>query len=331
MTSALSFLGIGFENTSGIPVKSQVELDFISENLRGQGEPIRRRCINRRRTVKGAVMGAYRAEGDINLEATPDKITKLLYAALTGLTTSGSADPYTHVFKTGDTLRSLTAQVKRNAQYFVYPGLHVQRLTFRAVIDAIMEMTVGLAGKGKEKIYNAEQSDVGIAASSDDPFVFHQAVLSLHGATNDDTNNWEISVDTGLTTPKGIGAGRAPNRAHPGDSVVTGSFDQVFESIEAHRRWMGAATSGYPIEVGNNVQTFAAQLKYTAAASRELILDLPKVYYTASEPAVQGRDGVIMQRCQFSTLYDNAEGTDIKITIKNAETNGVIVALGTNI
>ncbi|MFN3652229.1 MAG: phage tail tube protein [Armatimonadota bacterium] len=326
-----SFLGIGLENTAGTPVKSQVELDFISESLRGVGEPIRRRSINRTRAVKGAVMGPYRIEGDLNLEVTPDKITKLLYAALIGIATAGTIAPFTHTFKPGAGLKPLTAQLLRDDQYFVYPGLHVSRLTFRGVIDQILEATVGLAAKGKERIYNAEQSDVAIAASTLDPFVFHQGVVTLHGAANTDTNNWEISIDTGLQTPKGLGAGRAPNRAHAGDNVVTGSFDLVFDTVEAHRRWMGASSSAYPILVADTLQTFALQLKYTAGANAELTIDIPKAYYTASEPSVQGRDGVIIQRCQFGSLYDVASLADVVLTVKNAEAAASITGLGTDI
>src|ERR1041385_5866159 len=92
----LGFATVGLENTAGTPVKGQVELDLISETLRGQGEPIRSRAINRSRAVKKAVMGPYRAEGDLNMEVTPDKVTRLLYAALTSLDTAGSSDPSTH-------------------------------------------------------------------------------------------------------------------------------------------------------------------------------------------------------------------------------------------
>lgn len=330
--SYLATLGIGLENAAGTPVDSQYRLDFISEALKGQGEPIRRRCINGRRAAKGAVMGGYSAEGDVNVEATPDKISKLLYAALTDLTSSGSGDPYTHVFKPGDTLLPVTVQIRRGDQYFVYPGLYIARLTFRGVIDAILEMTFGFQGRAKEKIYNAAQNDGGITESDEDPFVFHQATTSLHGSASTDTNNWEVSLNTGLTRHKGLGAGRAHNRAHPGDALTEGSFDVVFDTVEEHRRWMGAASSAYPIAVGDEVQTFAARLKYqNAAGDRALTLDLPRSYYKASSPAVAGREGLIMQRCEFSTLWDTAEDCDCKITLKNGEDNATIILLGTNV
>lgn len=325
-----AFCGIARENTAGIPVKSLHELDFISETLHGQGEPLRRRTINRKRAVKGAVQGGYSAEGDLNLEATPDKISQLLYAAFTNLNTTGSGEPYTHVFKPGNTLLPLSVQVKRQEQYFVYPGQYVNRLTWRGVVDAILEMTAGLQGRAKEKIYDAEQSDAGITASELDPFVFWGATCSLHGGASTDTNNWELSAQTGLTRHKGIGAGRAHNQAHPGDSQVTGSFDVVFDTIEEHRRWMGAAASTYPIDVANTLQTFAAQLKYVSGVY-ELQFDLPKAYYKASAPAVSGREGLIMQRCEFETLWDEDEDCDLKITLVNNEANSVVVATGVNI
>lgn len=325
------FCGVGLETTAGTPVRSQHELDLLSETLQGKGEPIRSSAINRTRAVKKAVQGPYRADGDLNVEVTPDKFTKLLYAMF-DLTTTGSAAPFTHVFKSGDVLRPLTVQVRRDDVYFVYPGQYVSRLVLRGVIDQILQATVSLAGRAKERLYNAEQSDAGITQSVLSPFAFIEATTTLHGAASTDTNNWEVNVDTGLITPKGLGAGRAPNRAHPGDSLVSGSFDVVFDTVEEHRRWMGAATSTYPINVADILQTFAIQLKYAKAGPpiEEFTIDITKAYYAASGPALTGREGVIMQPCQFKSLWDNTD-TDIKITIKSDETNTIITTLGTNI
>jgi hypothetical protein len=326
-----SFMGIGIEAVAGTPIQALYELDFISESLRGQGEPIRRKCINRTRAVKGAVQGPYSAEGDINLEVTPDKVSTLFYAALTSLTTTGTTDPYVHVFKPGTTLKPLSVHIQRANQLFVYPGQYVSRITLRGVIDSILEATFGMQGNAKEKIYDTEQSDGAIAASALDPFVFWGATTSLHGSANTDTNNWEVSIDTGLTRAKGLGAGRAHNRAHPGDSVVTGSFDVVFDSIEAHRRWMGAASSAYPIAVADTLQTFALQLLWTQSASRKLQLDIPKAYYRTSGPAISGREGIVMQRCEFSALYNASDLADVVLTLTNGEANAAIITAATDI
>lgn len=329
-TGVKSFISIGLEGTAATPVKGQVYLDAISENLLGKGEPIRSRALNQQPSATKAVQGQYRADGDINFEATPDKVTKILYAILTSLGSTGTVDPYTHVFKNAATLRPLTVQILRpTGQYFVYPGQYINRLTIRGVIDAIAEVTAGLAGRAKERIYDAEKSDVGIAYCTEDSFVFHQASTTLHGVASTDTNNWQIDIDTGLATPKGQGAGRAPNRAHSQERKVGFSFDVVFDTIEEHRRWMGAASSAYPINVADTLQTFAIQLLYTASANRILQIDLTKAYYRTSGMPVQGK-GVVTQRCEGETLWDPTD-TDIKITLKNGESNTVITTAGTDI
>jgi hypothetical protein len=318
---------VGIQAAAGAPVVAKYELDFISETLHGQGEPIRRKSINRTRAVKGAVMGGYSAEGDISVEVTPDKFSTLLYAALTSLQTTTSADPFTHVFKPGATLLPLSVHLQRANQLFVYPDQYVNRLTFRGVIDAILEATVGLQGRGLERVYNEEKSDALIAVSSADPFVFWGATVQLHGSASTDTNNHELSINTGLTRVKGLGAGRPHNRAHPGDSLVEGSFDFVFDSIEEHRRWMGAASSSYPINPANTLQTLTLQLKWTQSASRTLTIDIPKAYYKASGPAVNGREGIVMQRCEWSSLYNGSPDlADVVVTLKNGEANAAITA-----
>lgn len=329
-TSYASFLGIGLEGTPGTPVVSKYELDLVSETLHGVGEPIRSRAINRTRSVKKAVQGPYSAEGDLVVEWTPDMVTTLLYCAFAKATT-GSSDPYTHVFTPGADLRSFTAQIKRDDVYFIYPGLYINRISIRAVIDQILEGTFNVQGRAKEVLYDVEKSDGAIAASSADPFVFLQGAVTLHGTPNTDTNNWDIQFGTGLQRNKGLGAGRAHNRAHEGDSTCTGSFDIVFDTVEAHRRWMGASASTYPILVGDAVQTAAAQLVYTASATRKLQIDIPKLYYTASEPAVRGREGLIIQRCQFASLYDAVTTGEFKITVINGEQGSAITTAPTAI
>lgn len=323
-----SFLGIGIEGTAGAAVKALYELDFISETLRGQGEPIRRRCINRTRSVKGAVMGGYSAEGDINLEVTPNMVSTLFYAALTSLATVGTTDPYTHTFKPSTSLKPVTVHIQRGNQVFVYPAQFVNRITFRGVIDAILEATFGMQGRALERVWDVEKSDAAIAASTEDPFVFWGATVALHSGATADTNNHDLTINTGLTRHKGLGSGRGHDRAHPGDSLVEGSFDLVFDTIEEHRRWMGAAASSYPIDVANTLQTLALQLKYTQSANRVLTIDVPKAYYKTSGPAVTGREGIVLQRVDWSSLYNTADLSDVVLTLKNGEANAAITTAG---
>jgi len=325
-----SFLGVALEATAGTPVKSLYELDFVSETIKGVSTPIRRKSINRKRSVKGAVMGAYSAEGDINLEVTPDKVSTLFYAALTGITNSGTAAPYTHSFKPGTTLLPLTLQIQRANQIFIYPAQYVSKIVLKGIIDAIMEAQIGLKGAALEKIYDTEQSDAGITASALDPFVFYQGTVSLHGAATTDTNNWNVEIDTGLQLHKGLGAGRAANRAHPGDAVCKGSFDIVFDTIEEHRRFLGASSSSYPISPGNTLQTLDAQLLYTAG-QYSLLVEMTKLYYEASGPNINGREGIVIQPLQFSSLYDGSPDADVTLTLINNETASAITTAGTAI
>lgn len=467
---ALSHVGIALEATPGIPVKPLHQLDYVSESLHGKGGPIRSRAINGTRAVKKAVMGAYNADGDIQIEVTPDKVTTLLYAALSTLATAAGT-PNVHQFKTGGILRPFTTQIYRpegaGGKYFVHPGCYISQIAFAAAIDEILMATFSLGSRSYERVYDTDQSDAAVTASALDPFVFHQgsvdisskagtgtvaasgtavtgtgtlftteasvgdritiagqtrsitvigsatgltvdtafspavsagayytinraiagtgtisstgaavagvgtafttqlrpgdtiisasgqartvatitsdtvltvttafspdvttAAFTVLNVPNLDTNNWNININTGLSFNKGIGAGRAPNRAYPGDSVVSGSFDLVFDDITQHQRWMGQASRSSGMTPGTAIQLFAVQLLFQASSTAILQIDLPRVYYTDSAPAVSGRDGVILQPLTFEALYDPTWQTDILITISNSESNASIITPG---
>jgi hypothetical protein len=403
---ALGSCGIAIEGGLGAAVKPLYQLDLISESLLGKGGPIRSRAITGSRTVKKAPMGAYRADGDLSLEVTPDKFTTLLYATLTGnasgaaggpvttgtagtgtITSTGTAvvgvgtafltelaigsyivatgggqtrivsaiadnthltvsvafspdvagvafttGPFTHVFRTGPDLKPLTVQMYRpqaTGQYFVYAGCKVERLSFRSVIDAILEATVSLASAYKETIYSADQSDSSVSISALEPFVFHQGTVNVGGAGNTDTNNWQVDIATGLSTPKGIGSGRYPNRATPGDSMISGSFDMVFDSITQHRKWMGATADTSPIALGTAKQAVSLSLTWNNAATANImILAIGNAYFTSSEPPITGRDGVIIQRVGFEALYYSSDSSDVKITMVGPEPATLVTTSG---
>ena len=325
------FAGFGLEGTEGTGVKSVYKVDLLSESLQGQGEPIIVPIINQSRMDDKVVMGPYESAGDISVAVTPDIFTTLLYSTLTSLASAGTSAPYTHVFKTGSTLKALTAQIQRGDFYHVYPGLKVARLSFKAVVDAILQATISFGGRAKEKVYNSENSDAGVVYSSNDPFVFLQGALTLHGSSDVLTNDWDVNIDTGLLRNRAIGSGRAHNRAFAGRSRISGSFNRLFEDIEAHRRWMGASSSSYPISVGDAVQFAQAVLLFTASASLTLQIDIPKLYYKASGPALENADGTVMQRCSFGAKKDSSSGSDIVVTVVNSEANAAITTNGTAI
>lgn len=479
--STLSQVAIGLEGTPGTPVKAGAILDAGSITLAGKGTPIRSRALTGTRQAKKVVMGAYQAEGDIVFDVTSDKCTKIFYATLSNLTTTGGADPYTQVFKSGNSLPSMTVLKKlpqtNGDMYIVYPGCVVKSLKLDAKIDAILEATVSLMSRageivsmgnfaaaagtvaatgttvtgtlttftsdfsvgatiqigGQWRTVTAIASDLSLtvntgflpaiaagatayktiitgiqdpaaAASSENPFVFHQGVVALgSGGTagagtvaatgttvtgtgttftnlfnvgdiitisgqarviqtitsdtalvvtlpwnpaiaggssymaskgNADTTNWVIEIDTGLTTPKGLGAGRVPNRAHPGDEIVKGSFDMVFDNITEHRRWMGILdTTGDlpPLNVGTSVATFPIQLNFIqvgTATARTLQIDIPSAYLTVSDEPITDRNHVITQKIQFEAINNANFASAIQITVQNGETNANITNAG---
>lgn len=201
---ALAQVGVSSEVYPGVAVAPVNLIDAISCNLSGKGTPIRSRAMNASRMAKKAVMGAYRADGDQEFEVTPDKVSSIFKAILSGYSVSGGSDPYTHVMKTGSSLGSLTVVKKMpqfNDQWFLFAGQYVNQLSFRADLDQILLATASLIGVNKEIITDSTAFDGAAAYSSEDPFVFHQgSVLAAANAAGTGTLASTGTAVTGTTT-----------------------------------------------------------------------------------------------------------------------------------
>lgn len=324
-----SFLGIGLEGSAGYPVLSQVEIPFTSESLEGKGEPIRSKAVHRIRSTRRAVMGAYAASGEIAFEVTPSRISKIIYAILSDLTTAGNG-PYSHTFTTGSGILPTTVQVGKASRFHIYPGCYPSALKLRAAIDEIVTGTLSVLSMASEIILDAEASDPAMAAGPDTPFVFYDGLVTVAGEQTTDTNNWEINIATGAQATAAVRRRRNPSRVFGGEALVTGSFEMLFSSAGEHKRWMGYAAPEFPLRITRNLVTFPASLVFLNAAGECLSIDLPKIYYSASGAPIEGRQGIV-QRLRFAALLDEAAASDVVVTLTNAETNASITAVGTEI
>lgn len=335
-----SRLGIGLENTAKTRVKNQILLDFVSENVVGKGEPNVSPAVTSGRFEKKVTHGPYDWSGPVNLEVTPDKITKLLYAAMGQVSTSGTVDPFTHTFKPAATIKPVTLHIYRpgpddagpaEPSYFLYPGGYVDYLEFSQNEENHLALEAGFAGIGMEGIYDAAQEDVGIAYSSADPFTFSELQPSIAGTDIDITSNWKIRFANNLIRRRGSGSGRGMIRAYAGTMRVTGSLEMIFESVTQHRKFLGATANTSPIEVGTTIDLQALQLVWTKSANRVLTAKVSSGFFTVSAPAVKGRDDVIIQALDFRAIYNSGDAAPGYLTMKNGEASATISTLGTDL
>lgn len=396
--SELAFCGFGLENTGGTAVKSQIELDTISSSLMGKGEPLEFMSMNRGRFVKKAAQGLYQVDGDLQYRFTPDKVTKILYAILSSLSSAGTAGtgtitstgtalvgvgtsftteftsgdyiveaggqtrivdvitdnthmtvtvayspdvsgvaftiaPFTHTFKTGSTLLPYTIQAlypQATNRYVFFPGLYASALAMACNIGDALVATLSSMGIGQESIQASEQSDAGIAASVLNPFIFHEAAVTLAGGASLLTRNWNLNIATGLRLFHGIGDGRTPSKAHPGTSRITGTFEMLFDTITEKRKFLGATSDTMPITPGSTLNTLAIVLTFTVDANYVLTITIPAAYYKSVDtPLTLESDN--MATVAFGDIYDTSSSTDITIALKNRTAGSIITALGTNI
>lgn len=332
------WVSVGLEGTPGVQVKGQCYLDAVSEGLKPEGGPIRSNALTGGRMPKKVVMDTYDYSGPVPFHVTPDKITKLLYSILSSLSTTVTTDPRTHVFKTGTTLKALTLQTYRpgpddgsKSPYTIYPGAHPEYLEFRQAASGILLGEMGFQGIAGEVPQTGENSDVAIAYSANDPFIYSELAVTIGGGSVVISDDWKIRIASGLIRKRHLAGQRPSNRAYAGDSMVTGEFGLTWEAgaLTEYRKSLGSTADTSPIAIGSTVALQDFTLVWTKSASKKITIQLPNAYYKIASVNIAGRDQVTVLRGSIEALYDTTSGSDVVVTVINSETNANIITAGT--
>ena len=167
-------LQLGLEATYGTAVTPTVQLEFLSESLHQTNTNVESEAL------VGAVTTPYfniigtKVEGDISIEAHPDKLGELLYAALgvEGTATEVETDVYSHAFTAvsgGTSLPSISVVVDKKADEFTYAGLKVDTLTFETDPGSLLTSSISFVGQ-QELLTGSTES---LAVSTLNPFDFN--------------------------------------------------------------------------------------------------------------------------------------------------------------
>ena len=138
-------------------------------------------------------------------------------------------DPYTHIINQQNTLPSLT--VEKNAggfQSLQFAGCRVNKFELKAPTgNAAVDASIELMGQSVTVLNNP----TAVSVSTDVPFVFAEANLTMFGSLRTDVSNVSVQIENGVKETYTYSNFHGPSFLTPVTLHVSGAIDLVWSSF----------------------------------------------------------------------------------------------------
>lgn len=188
-------LGVGATNPVTTP------LEFVSESVRARKTILDTNGIRgtRSRSSERTRAGTYTVGGTIVLHPSPLELNAILGFVMGGAAQVGTPAGKT-TFPLAETLpAAFFVTVDRVAKVFTYDLCKVVRARFRASEGQLLEVSLDIEG-GTETVA-AAGGFPALTLFTDAPFVFHDAVVTLAGATRS-MKQFEVTIENVAATDR---------------------------------------------------------------------------------------------------------------------------------
>ena len=228
---------------------------------------------------------------------------KLLFGAAT---TTGSAAPFTHVFKPGDESPSAVVQTNYGTSpvtFGKFTGCKVSSLAMQAGGDGELTATVNLVGRDveySETNYNASAELINMKRFSN-----FQATLKSDGTVIATVTDFSLTIDNGLDTSiRTLGSGGKLYDIPEGLLSVSGSMTAMFTNMVLLNK--AKANTELSLELGWSIDD-----------SNKITFKLPEVQIQFQGPTVDGPTGVKAEYPFVAYFNDSADNACIIATVVN--------------
>lgn len=307
-------VGIGKETTWGTPVAATDYIRFASESLNEEIEQVLSETMQGVFEEGPSHEGQRDIAGDISFDVYPNVIGHLLRSALGApVTTSLATGVYQHVFTPVQSnfshysaLPPYTLEVHRDLeQAFQYTGALVNDLTFSFGTDQkIMQGTAAIIAKSLALITKTTPS-----FENGNPFLWHQAKISIDTIENKDIQTLEFGVNNSLEGRYSVNQTKVVSRIlRSGNRTFPVNFTFDLKDLTEYNKFRAQ----------NEV---AVKVEFTGSAidgtnNYKLTIDMPKFRFATFPVNVDG-SGALTAQVDGSAKYDNASAHAMKITLVN--------------
>ncbi|WP_141434384.1 phage tail tube protein [Bacillus sp. 03113] len=315
---ALAHVGIGKETTWGTPVAASDYIKFASEGFTEEIEQVMSETMNGTVDEGASYEGGRTVAGDLSFDVYPNIVGHLLRSAFGApVTTMLEAGVYQHVFTPVQAnfsnvcaLPPYTFEVHRDfEQAFQYIGAVVNELTFSFGTDSkIMQGSAAVIAKKLEMIAKTTPS-----FETTNPFLWHQAAITIDGVDNDDLQTLEFGINNNLEGRATLDGTKEVSRIlRNGKRAFTVSFTFDLKDLAEYNRFRSQSEVASKIELTGSAIGGSNNFKIT--------IDIPKLRYTAFPINVGGAETITAQ-VEGTAKYDAASANAMKITLINTKSS----------
>jgi hypothetical protein len=311
-TGALSKLVIGFQTDAITAATAGFVMPFNSSGLKGSRNQFTPATMRGNLNPTEPSDGNESVAGQIVVPVDSIAMWYWLKAACGAPTTTGSASPWTHKFKTGDpaNLRPyITIEHQyldlATPQYFQYLGCKVMSMALSMGEDAEFVATldfVGISETITTSSFDGSPTTVTMSRLKNNQMTLKEGGSNIANAKSLSCNiGWKCDNSQYV-----IGAGGTLGSIPDGVMEVKGELAALFENMIL-------------LDKAKNSTESSLEAAFTASADSSLTLKFPEIKYTPNSPGIPGPQGIAIN-LPYGAYYDNStEATSVQATLINTE------------
>lgn len=241
-----------------------------------------------------------------------------IFDLMTGAaTTTGSADPYSHVYKLTSAMpKSAVIEtdflVGSSHKYQLASGCRINRLSIPIEAAGFLQMTADIVAKDVvvgNSAYDATLTDWALATPFDH-LQLASADVTLDATPVGYVVGGSLDINANLYADDyRVGAGGGRGSLVPGRHTISGSLKICLDDVAIIA--MLAAGAAHAIS-----------FKWIAATNRSVQIELPRVIFQKMQPSLSDAGPVIVD-AQFRAAKDSVVGSAIRVTIVNDQAGSV--------
>jgi hypothetical protein len=300
---------LGFETTYGTTPTSpaMVEIPFNTESLKASAKLTEDSTIRGNKNPSEPTYGNQDVSGSITGPIDQVAIGWILRALLGDPTKTGTADPYTHVFKLGAAMPSLFIEKAFTDvnQFFLYNGVKPNKFSFEMGGDGELNYSIDLMGAKETQATSSTDATALDHANNHVKFGQFQGYIKEGGSNLAIVTKASLEVSTNLDGNQiPIGAQGVRAGIPEGIATVTGSVTLFFQD------------ASYYTKAINGTKT-SLEFGFTAGSNRSLAFLLPEVKLERNTPTIDGPTGIVVEMPYRAFFSSATEATALQVTLKN--------------
>jgi hypothetical protein len=347
---AEAYVAFDIETTRGTPVKGKYLIDMTGSDLDAEAQTILSQSMRRERSAPVKVaLGRAGARGSVSMEATPERMWKLLlgFLKLTATTSLGSIAGndgnnytcYKNDFKiaTNREVKTFTFIQKAAESFrFVYPGCMLDTFSITTGVDRAVDVTVGLLARD-EWMYDTPSSGLNDSYLLDPNqgydlnthLSYNGVEISKGGVVNNGLiQNVTINMNNNARERVGLRRKRGVRSHYVQKLMCAIDFTMEFKDESEWKKFLGVKHRDFPIKAEMSIQFDDVHVKFGGPLGyqvQEIDFYMPRTVYTVIRKPIQGSE-IVMLSCSAMGTFSQTDGTNVMVSATSTEAGTTYVA-----